>query len=500
MKAIDLLAPHFPAQSIPDIEVHTLTENAQKADANAILVCIRGARNDGHDFAAQAYAHGCRLFVAQKELSLPNDATVLNTTDTRRMLAILARNFYGDPSRKMHVIGITGTKGKTTTAQLLVHILNCEGIPCGYVGTNGIAFADRRLPTLNTTPDAVTLQRTLCDMLDHGVRTAVIEVSSQALMQHRVAGMRFETVIFTNLSPDHIGENEHPDMEHYKSCKRRLFSEFEARTAVYNADDAASAEMLEGTTAICRIACSTKQADADLFTRDVNLLRDEQMLGVSFDVVSRESSLPCRLPLTGCFNACNALLSLAVAEHVFGIPLSRATAALSDAAVEGRSEIVPLPNGATAVIDYAHNGVSLAQLLSTLREYAPSRLIVLFGSVGGRSQMRRAELGAVAACMSDLAILTSDNPADESPASIISDIARAFVGSTTPYLAIEDREDAIRQAVELTNAGDILVLAGKGHETYQLVGNQKLPFCEKDILSDIIKYEKQRYLQGETVS
>lgn len=487
MKAQELLHGLFPTQAIPDIEIGSLTENSCLADSRAVFVCICGAHSDGHRFAPDAYRRGCRIFVAQKELALPDNAWVFRCPDTRQALAVLAANFYGEPSKKMHLIGITGTKGKTTTAQLLSHILNQTGIACGYIGTNGICYGRVQKSTANTTPDAVTLQKNLREMLTSGIKTAVIEVSSQALLQHRVAGTHFESVVFTNLFRDHIGTNEHPDFDNYKSCKHRLFTDFGAKNFICNIEDPAAAEMLDGTSAEQIISCSMCRDGADFYADRLQLFNDEKSFGIFFMLQSGQTSVPCKLPLTGKVNAANALLAAAVANRVFDIPLDSIAHTLADAAVAGRSEVIPLPNGARAVIDYAHNGESLAQLLITLREYSPARLIVLFGSVGERSQMRREELGTVAAKHSDLAILTSDNPGNEAPEVIIAEIAKAFVGASTPYLCIPDRAEAIRAAVDLTKKGDILVLAGKGHEDYQLIGNKKLSFCEKEILLEAAK-------------
>ena len=492
MKAAQLLSPYFTDQAIPSSQILRLTQQAQSADSDSLFFCIPGARFDGHDFAHAAYARGCRIFIAQRPLELPDDATVLTVSDTRKALAHIARDFYGCPDQKIHLIGITGTKGKTTTAQLLAYILNHSSIPCGYIGTNGITYADKSVTTVNTTPDALTLQATLCDMYECGIKAAVIEVSSQALMQFRVEGIHFETVIFTNLSPDHIGKNEHPSFEHYRSCKARLFSDFTAKNAIFNADDPAFSKMLAATSATRRVACSMYSEGADYLATGVRLLRTDTSLGVAFEVTNDSGTHTCQLGLTGKFNAQNALLALATTKSVFQIPLPHAIEQIGKASVCGRSEIFPLPNGATAVIDYAHNGVSLANLLQTLREYAPQRLIALFGSVGGRTQMRRNELGAVAARLCDLAILTSDNPDGESPERIIADIAEAFAETKTPYLAIPDREEAIQKAVELTQNGDILVLAGKGHEQYQLINGKKIHFSEKDILKNIVNsYQNQ---------
>ena len=470
--------------SVPDLEISRVTERADCADSASLFVCIKGAVADGHHFASVAYENGCRVFVAERALSLPDDALILRVKSTREAIARLACRFYGHPSHTMRLIGVTGTKGKTTTARLLSHILNKSGIPCGYIGTNGVFYADQRLDCKNTTPDAITLQSTLAEMQKRGVEAAVIEVSSQALMQMRADGTRFEGVIFTNLTPDHIGPREHDSFDHYKSCKARLFTDFGAKWAIFNADDTHTADFSAVTTAEHRIFCSQIDCRADFYADGVSLMRAETTLGISFDLCVGDEQAFVSLPLMGRVNASNALLALATANRMFEIPLSNAIDALTDSAVEGRSELISLPCGASAVIDYAHTGESLSQLLLTLREYEPSRLIVLFGSIGERAQMRRAELGAVAAELADLAILTSDNPNFENPTAIIREIAEAFTDSHTPYLAIPDRADAIREAVALLQKDDLLVLAGKGHETYQLINGEKVAFSEREILLD----------------
>lgn len=468
-----------------DRELSHVTENASLADAQSVFVCIRGARFDGHDFSALAYHNGCRVFVAERPLELPEDASVFLTSNARRALALLACQFFGDPSKKMHLIGITGTKGKTTTALLLSHILNSCGIPCGYIGTNGVRYRETHYELNNTTPDAVTLQKALCDMQKSGVSTAVMEVSSQALKLYRTEGVCFSTLLFTNLSPDHIGQNEHEDLADYMACKKRLFTDYNAKTAIFNLDDPFAKELLLETTAEQTLGVSTTHP-ADFFASPIELLQNEQTLGITFTVFSKSDSCKIDLPLIGSMNAENLLLALAAANTCFGIPLCMAGKALSDLRIEGRSEMLALPNGALAIIDYAHNGDSLRRLLTALRAYNPNRLIVLFGSVGERTKGRRRELGLVASTLADVCILTSDNPAKEAPEAIISDILQGFAEKALPYYTISDRAEAIRFAVSLTQKGDILVLAGKGHEAYQQIGSEKIPFSERVILQSAI--------------
>ena len=483
MMLLSLLRSLEPSLTdLPDRAIDSLTENTALADPQSLFVCIRGARFDGHDLAFEAYKKGCRAFVAERELSLPNDAFILTVPSTRRAMATLACAFYGHPSHKMQIIGITGTKGKTTVAHMIYHMLNQNGVPCGYVGTNGVAYGGIKSRTSNTTPDAVTLQKTLSDMYRSGIRAAVLEISSQALKQYRADGIRFAQVLFTNLFPDHISPNEHADMTEYANCKRRLFCEFAFSQAVYNADDAATPWMTAQIPTKKKTACSLQDPNAAYFATDLQRYRKSASMGILFALLHGKDHIPCHLPLLGEFNVCNALLAIAAAHKVCDVPLSALVQALETVTVAGRGEILPLPNGATAIIDYAHNGGSLHNLLSALREYAPRRLICLFGSVGERTQLRRPELGKVAAELCDLCILTSDNPGNEDPMAIIRDIATAFADKTTPYVAIADRAEAIHYGVSVAQPGDILVLAGKGHEDYQLIGNQKLPFSEHDIL------------------
>ena len=482
MKLCELLAPI--GLSGPEIEIASIAQSTAEACPNSLFVCIKGMTADGHELARLSYEKGCRAFLAEHPIDLPDDALVFLVPSTRHALALLAAHWYGYPSKRLTVIGITGTKGKTTTAELLAKILNENGIPAGYIGTNGICFSERRTPTSNTTPDPMTLQKALSDMATAGLRAAVIEVSSQALLQYRVDGTTFSALLFTNLFPDHIGVGEHPDFASYKAAKHRLFTDFNAKTVLYNKDDPAASEIVFPTTATQIVACSIEDSGADACAHNVRLTKWQGLPGVAMALSMDKESTEAQLSLPGEYNAKNALLAAATAKAVFGITLAGSAKTLAHAQVAGRAEWIPLPMGAYAVIDYAHNGESLRQLLLTLREYHPNRLICLFGSVGGRTKLRRKELGAVAAHLSDEAYLTSDNPGTEDPMAILNEIAEAFAGSKVPYRMIPDRKEAILQAVKSLNAGDILVLAGKGQETYQLIGKEKVPFSEREILQE----------------
>lgn len=470
---------------IADAEITYICHDSRKAGPDALFICIRGYVSDGHNYAMAAYTNGARVFVAQRPLSLPDDALVLTVPDTRIALALLAATIYDHPSDKLHVIGITGTKGKTTTALMIHGVLEKLGIPSGYIGTNGVDFGGRHYATTNSTPESLDLQNYLAQMVECGVRYVVMEVSSQALKLHRVHCLKFNTCIFTNLYPDHIGGVEHADMEEYKTCKKLLFSFPGIRDILVNADSPEAAYM-------------TKDASAPVTTFGLGKHCDWRADGAHPEVCYRVpgtafvchtpsgQALPVSIPFPGDYSVYNALCALAVCNKL-GISLADSVAALSVVRVKGRFEPVFLPSrpDSTFIIDYAHNGASLRAVLESLRSYKPGRLICLFGSVGDRTQMRRAELGAVASELCDLSILTSDNPGNESPDKIIADIAAAFTHNR--YVCIPDRAEAIAYAVRQAQKGDVIVLAGKGHEAYQYERGKYLPFSEREILIEADK-------------
>lgn len=455
--------------------------DSRTAKEGSLFVCIEGSLSDGHEYAYAAYEKGCRAFVAQKELSLPEDATVVIVKDTRLALAEISAEFFGRPADKLTVIGITGTKGKTTTSLLIYNVLNAGGIPAGYIGSNGVEYANVHFDTVNTTPESYDIQKHMADMVAAGVKVVAMEVSSQALMLGRVHGIKFDISVFTNLYPDHIGKYEHPDFENYKSCKHSLFTSYDTQFVVYNADDEHAAEIIAGCGCPCKGIAISKATD--YVATDITYFRSPGAIGVSFNCTYDGISFPVSLNFPGEFSVYNALTSIAVCRRL-GLSFETICTAMSSTRITGRFETIELPNGATAVIDYAHNGVSLKAALTALRIYEPARLICLFGSVGGRTNMRRAELGLVASRDADLCILTSDNPDNESPINIIGDIASYFTATSAPYIVIPDRKMAIEHALSISRKGDIILLAGKGHERYQLIAGVRHSFSEADIINE----------------
>lgn len=474
-------------QSAP---ITALCYDSRLATEGTIFFCLVGKTLDGHVYAESAYRKGCRFFVAQKELDLPEDAVVLVVPDTRAAMADLAAEFYGHPEREMRLIGLTGTKGKTTTALLIQDLLTASGIPTGYIGTNGVDYVGYHFDTVNSTPESVEIYRHLRGMLDAGVKACALEVSSQALWMGRIRGLVFDSVLFLNLSRDHIGGVEHPTMEHYRDCKKLLFSDYPAKTLIANADDGTTPYMLEGGTTPVE-TFSTHSPAAHWYASKIRSAKAGDRLGVTFTVRRRGETVDGSwfLPLPGEYNVQNALAALSVVCDRFGVEPHRAGALMAEASVTGRFETVTSPAlpDVTFVIDYAHNGVSLTSVLDTLRGYDPKRLICLFGSVGGRTRERRKDLAEAAAYRADLCILTADNPTSEPVMDIIREIDSYFPADGCPRLWEPDREAAIRMLVDQAQAGDIILLTGKGHETYQLIGTQRIPFSEKEILREALR-------------
>ena len=464
---------------LPEVEITSVEYDSRRAGEGSLFCCLIGAKTDGHRYAASAYEKGCRAFLVSRPAGLPIDAVQILVADTRSAMASVCWHFYGDPAETLKLIGVTGTKGKTTTALLIDAILNAAGRKCGYIGSNGVRIAGKEFRldrTTPTTPEARELAVCFDAMVRAGCSYCVMEVSSQALKMHRVAGLRFRAAAFTNLSPAHIGEGEHPDFADYKACKTRLFTEYSAEVIAANADDPAWREITGGKPAF---TCSLTDPAADFTARDLVNLRTETTLGVSFECRTPVGITHVRLRSPGSFSVRNALLAMAVCAAE-GVSPDAMAATLATVYPEGRFEIVEGIPGRTFVIDYAHNGASLSAALGVLREYRPERLICLFGTVGGRTQIRRREL-AEAASAADFCILTTDNPDFEDPDAIIDDIA-AYM--TVPYVRITDREQAIRTAVRDSREGDVILFAGKGHEKYQFVRGKEVPFCEADIIRD----------------
>ncbi len=467
--------------------IETITNDSRKVTKGCLFICICGARSDGHKFAAQALKDGAAAVVIQNDVDFgelaadtASNPAIIRVQDTRYAMAYISAAYYKNPAREMKIIGVTGTKGKTTTTYMIKSILEHTGLKVGLIGTIETLYGDVRIPSANTTPESMALQKIFRDMADDGVQAVVMEVSSQALMMHRTQGFIFDLGIFTNLSPDHIGPNEHSSFEDYMHCKGLLFKQ--CRTGILNGDDPNYGKVLAGHT--CAVETFGLQEINDIYAENLELIHKPGELGVSFDVKGL-MNFHAEVPTPGRFSVYNALCAIAVCRH-FGVSDEDIQAALLQVSVKGRIEMIKVSDEFTLMIDYAHNAMALESLLSTLREYNPGRLVSLFGCGGNRSKLRRYEMGEVSGRLADLTIITSDNPRDEEPLDIIEDIVTGISRTNGKFVKIADRKEAIAYAIHNGQPGDIIVLAGKGHEDYQEIKGHKYPMDERVLIQEIL--------------
>ena len=463
-----------------DTEVTDIVNDSRKITPGCLFFCIPGAVTDGHKFAAQAAEQGAAVLVVSKEVEVLDSVTVIRVEDPRYAMALIAAAWYDYPAEQIPVIGVTGTKGKTTTTYMIKSILEHAGHQVGLIGTIETIIKEKKIPSSNTTPESVTVQKYLREMADAGCDCAVMEVSSQGLMLHRTAGILFELGLFTNIEPDHIGPNEHASFEEYMECKGRLFRQ--CKVGIVNVDDPHWKQVLEGHT--CRLETVGFSPEASLRAENVHLVNGAGYLGVAYHV-SGSMDLDVEIDLPGRFSVYNSLMAIAVCRH-FGVADQDILYALKQAKVKGRIELIKVSDDFTLMIDYAHNAMSLESLLTTLKEYEPGRLVCLFGCGGNRSKLRRYEMGEVSGRLADLTIITSDNPRDEEPQAIIDDIKVGIAKTDGKYVEIPDRKEAIAYAIHHGQPGDVIVLAGKGHEDYQEIRGVKHPMDERDLIADIL--------------
>ena len=463
-----------------DREIAEVIADSRKAKEGSLFICIRGAVVDGHTFASAVAAQGTKAIVVEEPVEVPADVTVIQVKDSRYAMAVIAAAYYGYPGDQLKVIGITGTKGKTTTTYMVKSILENAGYKVGLIGTIETIIGDTVIPSANTTPESLLVQKYFRQMLDAGCDCAVMEVSSQGLMLHRTAGFQFEIGIFTNIEPDHIGPNEHTSFEHYLECKKMLLRQ--CKIGIVNRDDEHFEKMIEGHT--CTLETYGFSPEADLRAVNPKLVTGKGMLGISYELDGL-LHFPVEIDLPGKFSIYNSLTAIAICRH-FKVSDENIQKALKVAKVKGRIEMVKVSDEFTLMIDYAHNAMSLESLLTTLREYHPHRLVCLFGCGGNRSRDRRFEMGEVSGRMAELTIITSDNPRNEDPQAIIDDIKTGIEKTDGKYVEIIDRKEAIAYAIHHGEPGDIVVLAGKGHEDYQEIKGKKYPMDERVLIQEIL--------------
>lgn len=472
-------------QGSMDQEIQEVVADSRKAKEGSLFICIRGAVVDGHTFAKNVAAQGTKVIVAEEAVEVPEDVTVILVKDTRYAMALIAAAYYGYPGEQLKVIGITGTKGKTTTTYMVKSILENAGYKVGLIGTIETIIGDTVIPSANTTPESLLVQKYFRQMLDAGCDCAVMEVSSQGLMLHRTAGFTFEVGIFTNIEPDHIGPNEHTSFEHYMECKKMLLRQ--CKVGIVNRDDEHFEQIIEGHT--CKLETYGFSEEADLRAVNPRMITGKGTLGVAYQLEGL-LNFPVEISLPGKFSVYNSLTAIAICRH-FNVSEENMKLALQAAHVKGRIEMVKVSDEFTLMIDYAHNAMSLESLLTTLKAYNPNRLVCLFGCGGNRSRDRRFEMGEVSGKLADLTIITSDNPRNEEPQAIIDDIKTGIGKTDGAYVEIIDRKEAIAYAIRHGQPGDIVVLAGKGHEDYQEIKGKKYPMDERVLIQEILEADRK---------
>ncbi len=484
MKLAELLTG-FSYRMVQGEETTEVTElvfdSRKQIVPGAVFVCISGAVYDGHTYAAAAVEAGAAAIIAEHEVEVAEGVCLVVCENTREALACMSAAYFGYPAKELVTIGITGTKGKTTTAYMIRNTLELSGCKTGLIGTIEAIVGERHIPASNTTPESYFVQKYFREMVDAGCKCVVMEVSSQGLMLHRVSGFTFDYGIFTNLSPDHIGGNEHKDFDDYLRCKSLLFQQ--CKVGIVNLDDEHVERVLAGHT--CELETYGMKEGADLRAVNVDLHNKAGELLVSYETEGN-MNLAVTVGIPGKFTVYNSLTALAVCRH-FQIPEETIQQALRVVKVKGRVEPVEVSSRFTLMIDYAHNAMSLKSLLTTLADYQPKRIVSLFGCGGDRSRDRRFDMGEISSEYADLTVITSDNPRTENPQAIMEDILTGVKKKNGEYVMIQDRKEAIRYCIRNAKEGDVIVLAGKGHEDYQEINGVKYPMDERGLVREILE-------------
>ena len=471
-------------QGSEEIEITALCYDSRKVVPDSVYVCIPGTIVDGHDFIENAIQAGAGAIVISKDVTISSELTMIRVEDARLTLALMSAAFFDHPAKQLKVIGITGTKGKTTTVYMMKSILENAGYQVGLMGTIETIIGQEIIPAHNTTPESYVIQENFSKMVHAGCDICVMEVSSQGLMMKRTAGFEFEIGIFTNLEPDHISPTEHANFEDYAACKGLLFQQ--CKLGVVNCDDKNWQMVLKDHT--CRMETYGLSDQADLYAYDINLVQKGGHLGVEY-LLGGLLNEKIQLDLPGRFSIYNSLAAIAVCRH-FQVQMDSMKSALKNAHVKGRIEMIKVSEDFSLMIDYAHNAMALESLLSTLKEYHPGRLVCVFGCGGNRDKQRRYEMGEVSGRLADFTIITSDNPRFEEPKAIMDDIVAGMEKTKGAFIQIADRKEAIRYAILNGKKDDVIVLAGKGHEDYQEIKGVHYPMDERVLIQEILKEEQ----------
>ena len=475
MNIAELLKEVKYSGSFEDKAVLDVTDNSRAVRAGSVFVCIKGAHFDGHSVAKEAENDGAVLIVAEHDTGAKNQVLV---KDSRSAYSLICAAFYGWPAKHLTLIGVTGTNGKTTTTMLLKGILDKAGIRCGLVGTVQNMVGEKALPASLTTPDCKDLQKLFADMVEAGCTHCVMEVSSQALAQKRVDGCHFAVALFTNLTQDHL--DYHGTFENYLAAKRTLFTK--ADVAVLNTDDPHALKMTEGLP-VRTVTFSVHQPDSDYTAKNVICTSSS----VQYELLGGENIGRVNVRIPGHFTVYNSM-GAAICALLLGLDFETVLRLLAESkGVPGRVEVLDTHTDYTVLIDYAHSPDGLENVISSVRETTPNRIITVFGCGGDRDKTKRPIMGKIVGDLSDIAVVTSDNPRSEDPQAIIDDILVGMTNCKAKIKAIPDRTEAIRYALSKARAGDVVLLAGKGHETYQILNTGKIHYDEREVVEKILK-------------
>lgn len=469
-----------------DVDITGIELNSSRVKEGFAFICVKGAKVDGHSFAADVVKAGAAALIVEDSVNVPENVAVIQVADTKKALAGVSINWYDNPAAKMKIIGVTGTKGKTTTTHMIKAILEEEGYKVGMIGTVGAFIGSEKYTTINTTPGAFELHALFDTMYKAGCQYVVMEVSSQAIKLDRVAGVEFAYGAFLNISPDHISPTEHASMEEYFECKKKLF--LHTGPVVVNRDEPKWQEAVEY--ASKGVTTVSHKTEADFMASEIHNIWEKGLVGVDFQLTGKRTA-SVRVNMPGEFNVENALVAIAVAD-LAGVKDSSIVNGLKKAYVKGRTQLLRNASSFTTIlIDYAHNAVSTENLLSMLKSYHPGRLIVLFGGGGNRAVARRYDMGEAAGKYADLTVLTMDNPRDEEVEEINKTIIEGLNVHGGKYITIIDREEAIRYVLDHAQKDDIIALIGKGHEEYQEIKGKKYHFSEEEVVE---KYCREKGL------
>ena len=475
---------NLKAKGSLDVEIKGIESNSKNVKDGYMFIAIKGFSVDGHDYINNAIEAGAKTIMVQegcdlKKIKLLADVTLIMAKDTRQALAICSCNFYDNPSRKFKLIGVTGTKGKTTTTFMIKEILEKAGHKVGLIGTIATYINGKMISeSSRTTPESIELQKIFAQMVDSGVEYVVMEVSSQSLKLHRVDGCDFNIVVFTNFSEDHISEKEHPDMKDYFESKLKLFKMCD--NGIINVDDLQVSKipklfpesniMTYGIDNYCQV-----------LAKDITITNSY----VDFRVKVSDRNERVKVDIPGRFSVYNALAAICVAKKI-GVPSDKVIEALAEIKVPGRSEMIPNKKEVPIMIDYAHSPESLQNILSAVKSYTKGKVISVFGCGGDRDKGKRPIMGEVSGKIADFTFITTDNPRTEEPEEIVKEIEEGIKKTKGKYKVVVDRKEAIKEAINMANKQDIIVLAGKGHEPYQEINGKKYPFDERIIVKEII--------------